>query len=293
MKICILTQTATDISDDYKKFFEGKDLFFVTFKTPNDRALAFMPKSTWSDGRNRLWEEVRDKYDYYIFIDDDLRFLKVKVTFSALAAYLAHKFIYGDGLFDAYEETTPEHFFARLQYYLTKYKPEVLAPISFGNVATRLDTAVMKKNSFMRRLGWFDAQFTVLSNYAASKLLPYDTKISGWWSSQVPIYLYSYHVFGNKALAINDLATDNVNHEQYLLDYNGREDVKKMLAQLSTYTGKDFNSHYREQTVIDNCYGEEEILAKIPQPGDKENYADNFRTSLQGMENMLHQNLAF
>lgn len=63
MKICFLTQTATDISDYYKEFFRDKNLFFVTFKTPNNNAVAFMPKSTWSDGRNRIWEEVKDKFD--------------------------------------------------------------------------------------------------------------------------------------------------------------------------------------------------------------------------------------
>ena len=30
MKICFLTQTASDISDYYKAFFKGYDLFFVT-----------------------------------------------------------------------------------------------------------------------------------------------------------------------------------------------------------------------------------------------------------------------
>lgn len=293
MKICVLTQTATDISDYYKQFFKGKDLSFVTFKTPNDNALAYVPKSTWSDGRNKLWEEVRDKYDYYIFIDDDLRFLKTKVTFSALAAYAAHKLLYGNDFFKLYEEASPRHFFSRLEYYLTTYKPEVLSTMSFGNVATRLDVAVMRKNSFVRRLGWFDAQCTVLSNYAANKLLPYDTKISGWWSSQLPIYLYSYHVFGNKALAINDLATDNINHEQYVPDYNGRQDVREMLAEISKATGKDFNSHYHDSNVIDTCYGEDKILARIPQPIDKEDYAANFNASLKGIENMLHPNLAF
>lgn len=294
MRICILTQTATDLSDAYKEFFRGKNLFFVTFKKPNDKAIAFMPGSTWSDGRNRLWEEVRDKYDYYVFIDDDLQFLKPKVNFSPLATYLSHKFFYRGHLRESYELTTPAYFFDRLEYHLTTFRPEVLAALGLADSVARLDMAAMRKNSSVRRLGYFDAQFTVLSNYAASKLLPYDTKISGWWSSQIPIFLYAYHVFASKALAISDVAVINsVANGAYVPNYNGFQDCKAMLAGISTATGKDYNQVYREDTVVNNFYGEQEILKQLPSPASKEDYATNFVNSLKGLENMLHSNVAF
>lgn len=289
MKICYLTQTATDISDFYKEFFKGQDLFFVTFKTPNPNALAFVPKSTWSDGRNALWEAVRGKYDYYVFLDDDLKFLKPKLSSSPLLTYAYYRLFYQSSFKSVYEPLKPAAFFARLEHYLTTYKPEVLAPLCFDNMATRLDTAAMRKNSFVRRLGWFDAQCTVLSEYGASKILPYDTKLSGWWSSQIPVYLYSYHVFGKKALAVSDLAvTNNFHAGAYVPDYNGREDVQRMLTEITSATGLDLATHYNERTVIDNCYGEAAILAAIPKPDDTEDYAGNYGTSLSGLEKLLH-----
>lgn len=294
MRICILTQTATDISDAYKAFFRGHDLFFVTFKKPNDKAVAFMPGSTWSDGRNRLWEETKDKYDYYVFIDDDLQFLKPKVTFSPLATYLSHKFWYRGGFQDSYEPATPEYFFSHLEAHLSKYQPEVLSAVCLGHFVTQLDTEALRKNSYVRRLGYFDAQFTVLSNYAASKILPYDTKFSGWWSSQIPMYLYSYHVFRNKALSVSDIAIVNsLVQAGYVPNYNGFEDCKNMLAAISEATGKDFNQTFRKESAVDNFYGREEIRARIPLPGDKEDYRANYAESLQGLESMLHPHLGF
>lgn len=294
MKICFLTQTATDVSSYYKEFFAGHDLFFLTFKTENERAVAYLPKSTWSHGRNRLWEEVRDKYDYYVFIDDDLQFLKPKIDFSPLATYLSHKLLYRGHLKNAYERATPEYFFARLERHLTDYRPEVLAGLGIVDTNAQLDMAAMRKNSFVRRLGYFDAQFTVLSNYAASKMLPYDTKFSGWWSSQIPIFLYSYNVFGLKSLSVSDIAIVNsVANGGYVPNYDGLQDCKNMLAAMSSGTGKDFNKIFRQNIVVDNFYGEQEILARLPRPSDKEDYATNYARTLKGLETVLHPNLAF
>lgn len=294
MRICILTQTATDISDAYKEFFQGKDLFFLTFKQPNEQALAFLPKSTWSDGRNRLWEEVKGKFDYYVFIDDDLLFLKPRVTFAPLATYLSYKFLHRRTFQDSYEPATPAYFFSRLEAHLRRYRPEVLSALCLGHSVTQLDTEAMQKNSYVRRLGYFDAQFTVLSDFAASKMLPYDTKLSGWWSSQIPVYIYAHHVFKSKALAVSDIAIVNSQIQGgYVPDYDGFEDCKNMLASMSKATGKDFTKTFRQASVVDNLYGIEEIRARIPRPDDQEDYAANYASSLKGLETMLHPNLAF
>lgn len=294
MKICILTQTATDISDSYKEFFKGKDLFFVTFKKPNDKAVAFVPGSTWSDGRNTLWDLVRDKYDYYIFIDDDLQFFKPKVAFAPLATYLSHKFLYKKHIKEAYKAADSEYFFARLEHHLTKFRPEVLGALCFAHSVTKLDMVAMRKNSFARRLGWFDAQFTVFSNYAASKMLPYDTAISGWWSSQIPVYLYAHNVFGMKSLAVSDIAvTNNTANGVYRPGYDGFQDCKNMLSAISSVTGKDFTNQFRPETVVNTFYGEQGIIARLPKPDDKEDYAANFEQNLKGLENLIHPNLAF
>ncbi len=44
--ICILTQTASEVSAYYRQLFHDFDLFFVTYKQKNSEAIAFLPNST-------------------------------------------------------------------------------------------------------------------------------------------------------------------------------------------------------------------------------------------------------
>jgi hypothetical protein len=297
MKICYLTQTASDISDYYKDFFKGKDLFFITFKYPNSNAIGFLPKSTWSDGRNRLWEQVKGKYDYYVFIDDDLRFYNYNSKFSAFPflSYLFYKFN-RNHVHKCFELSKPSYFISRLEYYLKKYKPEVLSVTKVdGDPNKSIDEVMMRRNSFVRRLGYFDAQFTVLSNYAASKILPYDNKISGWWSSQIPVYLYAFHVFAKKAIEVIDLGVVNSvwSGGTYVENYNGMDDCKTMLEEISKATNKDYTSKAGRlgHSPVNHFYGRKEILETAIKPGDIEDYKLNYQKNLQGLEHLLHENL--
>lgn len=297
MKVCFLTQTATDISDYYKDFFKGKDLFFITFKTQNPDAIGFLPKSTWSDGRNKLWDELKDKYDYYVFIDDDLRFYNFKTPFARfpLLSYLYFKF--NRKVLDrCYQRSDPAYFFSRLEHYLQKYKPEVVSVTKVdGDPNTGIDAVMMRRNSFVRRLGYFDAQFTVLSNYAANKILPYDNKISGWWSSQIPVYLYAFHVFARKAIEVIELGVVNSNWTGggYVENYDGMGDCKTMLAEISKATNKDYTGLAGGDGAapVNNTYGRDDILKTKIKPSDNEDYRSNYDESLKGLENLLHKNL--
>lgn len=297
MKMCFLTQTASDISDYYKSFFKGFDLFFITFKTPNERAVAYLPNSSWSEGRNRLWEEVKGRYDYYIFMDDDLRFLKPRLNVSPYNLYLLQKVqsaVLNRGFQYSYNEASSEYFIQRLLHSLNKYSPEVLSVVKFYTAATQLDIATLKADSFIRPMGWFDAEFTVLSQFAASKMLPYDTKLSGWVSAQIPIYVYAHEVFATKAVIVLDLAANNTRHTpQYFTSYDGLDDCRNMLRAMTEATGRNFDSFLDESSGVDLLYGKEEIIAGIPNVGVTQNYAENFSSRLKGLDKLIHPNMNF
>jgi hypothetical protein len=297
MRICYLTQTATDISDHYKAFFKERDLYFITFKMPNPNAAAFVPQSTWSDGRNKLWELLKDKYDYYVFMDDDLQFYNYNPKFSTLPflpyLYYRARLKY---LNSCYRKAKPSRFFSRLEYYLQKYKPEVLSVSQVNeDPNSRINGLIMKRNSFVRRLGYFDAQFTVFSNYAASKILPYDNKISGWWSSQIPVYLYAYHVFAKKAISVIELGVVNSNWSKggYVENYNGYEDCRTMLRAISKATNRDYTTLAGSEgkVAVNTTYGKEGILKTNIKPTDTENYKLNYESNLMGLETLLHQGM--
>ncbi len=291
MKICILTQTATDISDYYKGFFEGYDLYFVTFKTPNKNAVDFLPKSTWSAGRNRLWEEVKGKYDYYLFIDDDLVFYRSMYAMVPQIHYLLEN-RYQKPIEKLYKEARPGAFFNRLSHYLKKYSPDVLTVRNLNNQENkRLDLQALRAGNAARRLGWFDAQFTLFSNYAAQRLLPYDTKISGWASAQILIYLLSHEVFGPKAMGLIDLGVNNSFHTgAYVTDYKSNLDCKNMVEEICKSTAKDFKHLFDTNYNHVNLYYGDETIAQPLLSNEKIDFAANFTKRLKGIETLMDKN---
>ena len=61
---------------DYLTSQEHSDVIFLTYDSKIDQAI-FYPDSTWAEGRNRLLQKALEKgeYLYYIFLDDDLKFI--------------------------------------------------------------------------------------------------------------------------------------------------------------------------------------------------------------------------
>jgi len=74
LKICVLEVCAFEPSLQHHLYFKGVDLYFVSYKikSTSSNCLGFYPKSEWSETRNYLYENVPKKYDYYMFIDDDI-----------------------------------------------------------------------------------------------------------------------------------------------------------------------------------------------------------------------------
>lgn len=245
--LCILTQTASEVRPYYRQFFEGLDLFFVTFKQRNSEAVDFLPGSTWSHGRNRLWEHVKGKYDYYLFVDDDLEFFSLPTALpTSIEAFLHRKMplqekLHLRGVLSrvqqalAHKKADPAQFRRLLFDKLRTYRPLVASlarreePCEAGTV----DRYALERNRRVRPLGWFDAQATIFSDLAAHLLLPYDTDFSGWWSSQIPIYLLGHLAFKDRAINILDLATANSNHLVYRPGYDGVRDCLDMSGWLA------------------------------------------------------------
>uniref|UniRef100_UPI0010A5B4C0 hypothetical protein n=1 Tax=Flagellimonas onchidii TaxID=2562684 RepID=UPI0010A5B4C0 len=60
----------------YPELQENADIIYLSWKKEHDQ-MVFFPNSTWTDGRNHLFEiagKLKERYDYYIFLDDDIVF---------------------------------------------------------------------------------------------------------------------------------------------------------------------------------------------------------------------------
>ena len=245
-RLCVLTQTASEARPYYRQLFEGFDTFFVTFKEKNPEAVDFLPGSTWSDGRNRLWEHVKGRYDYYLFIDDDIEFFRLPPFPTPLGQMLQRKIHVQEKLhirrlvsYSAralvYQHAAPQPFRQILLDKIKTYQPMVasIAITQGPESVMALDRYSLLRNRRVRPLGWFDAQVTLFSEVGARLLLPYDTEFSGWWSSQIPIYLLGHLAFGKRAISILDLAAQNTKHSIYRPGYDGFQDCLSMSKWLS------------------------------------------------------------
>lgn len=241
-RVCVLTQTASEVRPYYREFFAGLDFYFVTFKQKNPDAVDFLPGSTWSDGRNRLWEHVKGKYDYYLFIDDDLEFFCLPTGLpTTIERLLMMKMHWQEKLgvrgavkrllhWLSYQKADPARFRTMLYSTLRRYRPPVATVALTSDIFPfdPHDRFSLHRSRRVRPLGWFDAQVTIFSNVGGHLLLPYDTKISGWWSSQIPIYVLAHLAFKDRAINIMDLASANANHTLYRPDYDGFRDCLAM-----------------------------------------------------------------
>jgi hypothetical protein len=263
-KICILTQTASEVSAYYRQLFQDFDLFFVTYRQKNSKAIAFLPNSTWSEGRNYLWEYVKGKYDYYLFIDDDLEFFGLSLSTPVYSEYLLHLLNKAKKLLPInkllppsyYKRLSPSQLKEMLYEKVINYQPMVASFKTLSqNSVDYLDLHSLSRNRRVRPTGWFDAQVTLFSGTAANLLLPYDTSFSGWWSAQIPIYCLSHLAFKDKSIYILDIGANNLNSDGiYRPGYDGFEDCKKMAAWLSAgFKNNSYDSLYIDSINNVNC----------------------------------------
>ena len=70
-----LVQSEGELPPSYDLASTDSDVLALTWKTPVAGAL-HLPKSTWTEGRNRLLSQalLGSAYEYYIFLDDDIHF---------------------------------------------------------------------------------------------------------------------------------------------------------------------------------------------------------------------------
>ena len=251
-RVCVLTQTASNLSLYYRKFFRDFETYFLTFETPNKDAIDFLPGSTWSDGRNRLWEHVKGRYDYYLFVDDDLQFfchhphlpLQTEAVLSMISNARKLPFLRNFPWLRftqlGYQTMHSTRFRTLLLKRLKQYNPMVVNVRTLSAASVdHLDVYALSRNRIVRPSGWFDAQFTLFSDVAARLLLPYDTKISGWWSAQIPIYLLSHLIFQDRSLSFLELGVRNEKHSLYRAGYNGDADCRRMMDWLGPAMDKN------------------------------------------------------
>jgi hypothetical protein len=161
----------------------------------------FLPKSTWAEGRNTQLDYAKKmtiKYEYYIFLDDDIEFIKGSFK-DFQNKLLEFKPAIGIPLLDVIKNS-----------YRYIHGIDIQHPISFDQAIQAFHKNVIDDGIVLPYVTDFD-------------------EISWWYSCEINTYL-SFSKYIGKIMQFNDLHVENKGHNW---DYEN----KKSLNNISNYKG--------------------------------------------------------
>ncbi|MBD2141673.1 hypothetical protein H6F39_09940 [Anabaena sp. FACHB-1250] len=216
-----LVQGKAELMKNYLHLSENPnaDVIFLTYDQPIETVInqaieesIFFPKSTWAEGRNKLLEMALNKgeYLYYIFCDDDIKFIK--------------------GSWETFEKQ------------LLQYKPAIAVPINRKTFQTPLKG--MKSQCFLTN----DEQLMAFHQDVVKDfiLLPYQNQFDSiyWWISCEIQEVLIQNFYCSDIIQFNNIFISNDSGENYVRPES--ESDHKMLYQLvDDWLSDQFLSKYK------------------------------------------------
>ena len=196
-KVIYLVQGQSEYILNYFHLKERKDVdcIFITYDKEID-GVGYFPNSTWGEGRNYLLQKALESgkdYQYYIFLDDDVRFL--------------------EGSYGAFEKQ------------LLKYKPAIAVPV----FVPKTKITIMGFNSWFtnrfvplrihQQCRFADAQFIafhrdVIEDRLVVPLQTHFDKVS-WYATSSTQQLLMFNLYKKYILQFNTIKVQNASHRDY------------------------------------------------------------------------------
>ncbi|XP_046861468.1 uncharacterized protein LOC124454747 [Xenia sp. Carnegie-2017] len=201
------------------------------FSTPSyNISYIFRPGTTWSSGRNILYELAMNSsqsYLYYIFLDGDLSYHFSNSDFEKTYRQC---------------NTSLEMF----EYFLLKYEPAIGVPFYCprptiqGQPLCYYDYKIFPFREVIPVSIYFDAAFNAFHKDAIKSILPYRLiyEKESWWESQKFVILAADIIFRGQVLTILPVATANIMHRKYPRD--SRDNWNDIYDMLLKETPKEY-----------------------------------------------------
>ena len=185
-KFLYLVQSAARLPDIYSSIPSDRaELLQLTWKEPIDGAV-YLPKSTWTQGRNRLMAEALQRprqYLFYVFLDDDVVFEK--------------------GNWRVFEDA------------LLKYRPAIASPYFPDYPPVNRSRLDLEAHTCF----YFDAMFNAFhADVIRDRLvLPYYGGFDqeSWWYSQSFIMQLASALYPDHTMQVNSVVIRNTKHGEY------------------------------------------------------------------------------
>ena len=182
-----ITQTAAGLPRIYE-CLRQKEFVLLSYKEKTSDTHIFLPKSTWTTGRNALREYVmglEKQYDYYVFLDEDV-------------------------VFDGYSQ---QDGFNKLEELVTKYRPSIANP----NYSSYYNNIIGGAEA--QTTTWYDGMCNVFSRELlwSAAIFPYNSKYDNhsWWTSQY-IMIILCSIYRIEVVLFSTLKVINANHSNYV-----------------------------------------------------------------------------
>lgn len=170
----------------------SRDFILLSYKEQTQDSHIYFPNSTWTTGRNKLREyalNLKKKYDYYIFLDEDVVFL----------------------------EKNQEDGFTEVERLIRKYLPIIATPNYVGYYEAHAQKRVEQITEATTTIE-VDALFNIFSyeSFTSEKLFPYVDKFDSisWWASQWILICLMY-AYDKEIMLFNFLKIGNMQGSEY------------------------------------------------------------------------------
>ncbi|KAF3981228.1 MAG: hypothetical protein HFP81_07810 [Methylococcales symbiont of Hymedesmia sp. n. MRB-2018] len=177
--------------------FLKKKSILLSYKENTEDTDIFFPNSSWTQGRNKLFEKaINDDYDYYIFLDEDLTLDAKKILYFERILDKYDYPIITPNMWDFNDYSASDGTLSGTRH----------ARNSFTNYTMKIQT-----------VDWFDGAFNAFNKNTIKQLLPYIERFDNecWWHSQRLLTIRANYLFKNNIIQINDLEVLNTQNSTY------------------------------------------------------------------------------
>ena len=248
LKFLYCVQTKAELSSNYETIFSGRNVLLLSYGKESEKTNIFYPNSTWTTGRNKMFEYIKENnldYDYYVFCDDDLSFNLDSIK----------KFEESANLLRNYPILYPRHW---------SYSTTDIRKIPSWEVGQYSGKGMENLNWEYQTVDWFDGACNAFSKESLYKLLPYETNYDNinWHMSQLMMILKANYFYRNKIVQMNKVYIKNVGHSKY-----PKQDLdKKQLV--FTYVENKIGTHFEMSDGIEIVPNTE----AVPEPEEDFDY---------------------
>ena len=227
--VLYLIQAKVGLPDIYQ-CLRKRSWLLLSYRDKTSDTTIHAPNTTWAQGRNKLYQYVREQnllYDYYVFLDEDLVFAKMDPTIAysmkipQMLGRQYHNFFTARHLHGLKRDLTDQaEGFTNFEAVLELGYP-IVVPLDYGWL---MGGQIVNLNVPLQTVGIFDGNFNAFSRevFFAETILPYTEQYdsTSWWVAQNYLCVKAHRYYSGQIIQNNQYLVLNTQHSDYTQNLN-------------------------------------------------------------------------